>query len=200
MQTGTARVSDTHRYGLGWRDDGRNTDLGTRTVWHGGAVRGYQAMVVLLPELRRGVIVLQNVYGVFQDGELAAAGHGAARLLAGDEPMPPAGDRRYPLLLAALVAVLLVVTMLLAWGLYRLFRPALAVVGHGRLLAITVAWTVGSVMLACAAGMTLPSMADADLRLTRIYAPDVGWLLTAIVVLSLALASVRMIGGLAQFR
>ncbi|MPZ89761.1 MAG: serine hydrolase, partial [Nitriliruptorales bacterium] len=79
LQNGTARISDTHRYGLGWRDDDRNADLGTRTIWHGGAVHGYQAMVVLLPDTDRGIVVLQNIYGFFQDAQLAAAGLGAAR-------------------------------------------------------------------------------------------------------------------------
>jgi CubicO group peptidase (beta-lactamase class C family) len=200
MQTGTARISDTHHYGLGWRDDDRNADLGTRTIWHGGAVNGYQAMVVLLPDLDRGIVVLQNIYGFFQDSQLAAAGLGAARILAGGEPAPISRDLAYPLLLAGLVAGLVAVVTLLGWGIYRLLHPARVMHRRGRLVATTAGWTVGGVTLAYLVTVVLPASAGTSFRLVRLYTPDVSWLLIAVAVGALALAAARLSAGVIRLR
>jgi CubicO group peptidase (beta-lactamase class C family) len=53
-------VSVQTTYGLGWRImDYR----GRRMVSHGGAIDGYRALVVLLPEQRIGIVVLSNLGG-----------------------------------------------------------------------------------------------------------------------------------------
>ncbi|MBX9388807.1 beta-lactamase family protein, partial [Streptomonospora halotolerans] len=103
--TPQAPVSPTAAYGLGWRVDERNADLGTTTVWHGGAVSGYHAIVVLLPERERGLVLVQNAHGPFQDDLVVGTGLGAARILAGGEPAPDRGGAGYPALLAGLGAV-----------------------------------------------------------------------------------------------
>lgn len=115
LHRGTADSGGTQRYGLGWRDDTRNDDLGTRTVWHTGGAPGYHAMVVLLPGADRAVVVLQNAYGYFQAADLNAAGFGAARILAGGDPEQPPGDAPYTAFLAALAAVLTLTTAATAW-------------------------------------------------------------------------------------
>lgn len=197
MWTGGARISDTHRYGLGWRDDDRNADLGTRTIWHGGAVQGYHAMIVLLPDLDLGVVVLQNSYGYFQDADLAAAGLGAARILAGGDATTPPDDPTYLLVLSALVAVLAAVVAAIAWSLHRVRRPSR---GERRapVLVRTACWVAASLILAWLAGLAVPSAVGADLRLIPLWAPDVGWLLIAIVTAALALAGVRILDALVR--
>nr|WP_162606491.1 serine hydrolase domain-containing protein [Jiangella asiatica] len=132
LHAGTAAVSDGHDYALGWRVDDRNSDLGTTTIWHGGGAQGYQAMTVLLPELDLGLVVLQNIYGIFQDGELAGTGLEAARVLAGGTPEPVGSDPSYGVALGALGAVLLAVATALGWAIHLLLRSrAVRVSGAG---------------------------------------------------------------------
>lgn len=200
MQTGAARVSDTHRYGLGWRDDDRNADLGTRTVWHGGAVQGYQAMIVLLPDIDRGIVVLQNIYGFFQDSQLAAVGLGAARLLAGGQPGEASADSTYPLILAGLVAVLAGVVVAIAWPVYRLLRPGAHPVRRRRVLTWTAAWVLIGTALAYIAGAVLPSLTGTRLSLIPLWAPDVGWLTIAIIIASAVLAATWLASGIIRLR
>ncbi|MDT0346911.1 serine hydrolase domain-containing protein [Streptomyces litchfieldiae] len=192
---GTARISDTLRYGLGWRDDDRNADLGTRMVWHTGAAPGYFAAVVLLPELNRGIVMTQNIYGFFQDSELVGTALGAARILAGGQPEPVSGDITYPLLLAVLLAVLAGAAAVLIWSLYRMFRPSNAPRGPARILTAMACWVLGGLALAHLAVVLLPRTAGADLRLVRLWAPDVGWLLVATAVAGPAVAAARLICG-----
>ncbi len=189
MQRGAVPVGGTQRYGLGWRDDTRNADLGTRTVWHGGAAPGYQAMIVLLPDLGRGIVVLQNVYGVFQDWELAAAALGAARILAGGRPATVSADPTYPMLLAVLVVTLLACVALLGRCAYRLVRAPARPRRPGRVVAGAAAQAGGGLALALLAAVVLPGAFDASLRIARLYEPDVGLLLTAVTATALLLAA-----------
>lgn len=195
MQTGTAHINDTHSYGLGWRDDTRNADLGTRTIWHGGAVQGYQAMVLLLPDMDRGVVVLQNIYGFFQDSGLAAVGLGATRLLAGGQPAAASSDGTYAIVLTGLVAVCAALAVAIGWPIRRLFRRAAYPGSQSRTVIEMACWTLGGLALAYLAGIQLPKMVGATLRLIPLWAPDVGWLLIAISVGSIALAITRLTIG-----
>jgi CubicO group peptidase (beta-lactamase class C family) len=197
---GTARVSDTVRYGLGWREDDRNADLGTRTIWHGGASPGYQALIVLLPGIDRGIVVLQNIYGFFQDSQLVASGLGAARILAGGQPDAAPTDLTYPLLLTVLTAVLIGAVSATGLTLYRLIRPTTRPERSRRILAGTVCWTLTGLALAYLAGVLAPDAFRASLGLIRLWAPDVGWLLVAISATGLALAAVRLANGLVRLR
>ncbi|MFD3415817.1 serine hydrolase domain-containing protein [Streptomyces cyaneofuscatus] len=196
MHTGAARISDTHRYGLGWRDDDRNADLGTRTIWHGGASPGYQATIVLLPDAGRALVVMQNVYGYFQDSELVASALGAARILAGGLPRDEAGSTLYPGLLTGLTAVAAAVTSATGWAVFRLLRPAARPVRRRRTALATGAWTLLGLGVAYGAWIAVPDAFGADPRLIRLYAPDLGWLLAAIATGGFALAAVRLGCGL----
>lgn len=122
MHRGTVPVRGSQRYGLGWRDDSLD-GLGVRAVWHGGATPGYQAVVVLAPDKRLGVVVQQNVYGIHHDELLLSAGFGALRILLGAEPEPGAVAPWYGRTLAALVAVAALFVVAVVWSLVRLVRP-----------------------------------------------------------------------------
>ncbi|MEW2390012.1 serine hydrolase domain-containing protein [Streptomyces venezuelae] len=196
MHTGTARIRATHHYGLGWRDDDRNADLGTATLWHGGAAPGYQATIVLLPGTDRALVVMQNVYGYFQASQLVATALGAARILAGGEPETEAADPMYLTLLVSLTAVAALVTAATGWGAFRLLRPARRPVSRRRTWSTTAAWTLLGLALAYGAWFAAPDALGGSQRLIRLYAPDLGWLLAAITAGGLALAAVRLGCGL----
>ncbi|MDT0329440.1 serine hydrolase domain-containing protein [Nocardiopsis lambiniae] len=92
MREGVVPVpGSTQTYGLSWRE---TVLSGTEepVVFHGGATPGHAAMVVVLPERARAVVVLQNAYAVAADGDLQRIAFDLARLLV-DVPVeePAAG-------------------------------------------------------------------------------------------------------------
>ena len=90
-RTGTAPLS-SGSYGLGWREV-PVSGLEEPVVWHGGSSPGYVAIVVLLPERERAVVLQQNTYDHLRDGEIQAVGFGLAHLLTGgDSPTEPGAD------------------------------------------------------------------------------------------------------------
>ncbi|MEO3849375.1 serine hydrolase domain-containing protein [Streptomyces sp. B8F3] len=200
MHRGTADSGDTQRYGLGWRDDTRNDDLDTRTVWHTGGAPGYHAMLVLLPDADRALVVLQNAYGYFQAADLNAAGFGAARILAGGDPGPAPGDAPYTAFLALLTAVLTLTTAATAWSAYRILRPARTSRTRRRILTTAGCWTLAALTTAALAGIAAPRAFGVDLRLIRLYAPDLGWLLTLTALTACTLAAVRLTAGCLSLR
>ncbi|NED99188.1 beta-lactamase family protein [Phytoactinopolyspora halotolerans] len=200
MRTGAARVSDTIDYGLGWRVDTRNDDLGTSTVWHSGAVHGFQATLVLLPELELGIVVLQNIYGFFQDWPLVATGLHAARILAGGEPAPISADPAYAFTLSGLVAVLAVIIGAIGRPVYQVLRGRNPAGARRGLVIATACWTMGGLALAYLVGVALPDSFGASLRLIRLWAPDVGWLATGVVVGALALVVTHLTIGMLRYR
>lgn len=200
MHRGTALVGGTQKYSLGWRDDARNADLGTRTIWHSGASPGYQATVVLLPGADRAFVVMHNVHGYFQGSDLTATGLGAARILVGGQPNVPAADTSYHVILAVLVSVLALAAAEIAWSVYRLFRPASKPRSRLRLLTGTAGWTLGGIGLAWLAKGLVPLATGADQDLIRLWAPDIGWLLLAIIIAGYTLAAVRLAEGCLRLR
>ncbi|MDT0301815.1 serine hydrolase domain-containing protein [Streptomonospora wellingtoniae] len=192
MHTGQARISATHRYGLGWRADERNRDLGVSTVWHGGGVSGYQAAVVLLPERARAVVVVQNAYGGLQDAELIETGLGAARMAAGGAAPDASVDGwTYPALLAVLCAVLAAALTLVGASVRRLRRaggPA-----RRRSAVAAAAWALGGVVAAWSVAVPLPrsAMGVADLRRVALWQPDAAGLLAAVAAAALMVALLR---------
>ncbi|TDC27048.1 class A beta-lactamase-related serine hydrolase [Streptomyces sp. 8K308] len=198
--SGAARVGDTVRYGLGWRVDERNADLDTGMVWHTGASPGYFAGVVLLPELKRGVVVLGNAYGYFQDAELVGTVLGAARMLAGGQPEPVSGDFTYPLALAVLTAIVLGAAVVVLWSCYRLFRPAAGRRGRAGIVAGTASWALGGLALAHLAVAGTPQALGVGLGTIRLWAPDVGWLLVTVAAAGLAVAATRLVCGCVTLR
>ncbi|NGN65626.1 beta-lactamase family protein [Streptomyces sp. A7024] len=197
MHTGTVRIQDTHHYGLGWRDDDRNADLGTRTIWHGGAAPGYQATVVLLPEKDRALVVMQNIYGYFQAEQHVSTALGAARILAGGRPGGgESEDPMYQGLLAGLTAVAVAVTAATGWAAFRLVRPSARPVRWRRTVPATMAWVLAGLGLAYGAWFAVPESLGGSRQLIRLFTPDIGWLLAAVAIGGLALAATRLGCGL----
>ena len=72
-------------YGMGWLVD----DTGpTRVVWHDGVVPDFFAHVALLPERKRGFVLLLNADHFAMVPALGEIGHGVTALLAGRKPAP----------------------------------------------------------------------------------------------------------------
>jgi hypothetical protein len=74
------------KYGMGWYA----SNIGqTKVVWHTGMTPDFSSYMGLLPEQKRGVILLLNADHFPMDPILGWLGEGVATLLAGDQPDLP---------------------------------------------------------------------------------------------------------------
>lgn len=184
-------------YGLGWRTwqvPGGDEPM----IWHGGAAPGYQSVIALLPEQELAVVVLQNVYGPFQENMLLDAGWGIASLLAGAEPQEQDTDPGYLLVLAVLGTVVVGLLALLARCAVRWRRPAPDARPRARRALVAGAWVLGLGATA-AVLLALPGLVGVGLRQLPLWAPDAAWLLYAGLALVPVLAAARL-AVLAQHR
>ncbi|GAA1693906.1 serine hydrolase domain-containing protein [Glycomyces endophyticus] len=197
MQTGAAEVSDTIDYGLGWRVDSRNADLGTATVWHTGGAPGFSAGTILLPDFGRAVVVAQNRYSVFEDDPLIGTMLGAARILAGGEAEHPGTGPLYPSLLAVLCALLLAAALTVVMTVKRIGRPRSA--SPARTVTGAALWTAGAAATAYAAFVVLPGLAPSRAAFFGM-ALDVAWLVTAVGAAAVLAAAVRIWAAAVRLR
>jgi len=73
------------QYGMGWFVD----KIGqTKIAFHGGTLPDFGAHMALLPEQKKGVVLLFNACQHWMNPVLADLGNGVAALLAGDQPAP----------------------------------------------------------------------------------------------------------------
>lgn len=71
------------KYGMGWFVD----EIGrTKLVWHSGTLPHFGAFMALLPEQKKGVILLFNACHHWMNPVLTEVGMGVTALLAGDQP------------------------------------------------------------------------------------------------------------------
>ncbi|MCX6030975.1 MAG: serine hydrolase [Chloroflexi bacterium] len=81
------------QYGMGWFVD----KIGqTKLLWHSGTLPDFAAYMALLPEQKKGVILLFNADHHWMNPVLAEFGAGVAALLAGDQPAPVPFVRMIP--------------------------------------------------------------------------------------------------------
>lgn len=74
---------DVGKYGMGWF----GTDTGkTKIIWHGGNVPDFSSFMALLPEQKRGIVLLVNADHYGLPPVLAEVGLNATTLLAGQSP------------------------------------------------------------------------------------------------------------------
>lgn len=197
MHTGAAEMNGTIDYGLGWRVDERNADLGVTTVWHTGGTPGFSAGVILLPELDRAVVVAQNRYGYFQDGELIGTMLGAARMLAGGEPAEHGPDRLYPALLTGLCLLIAAAALMSAWTLLRLGKAPRR--SAAALIAGAASWTAAALAVAYVSFFLVPGLAPSRSAFVGM-ATDVAWLLAALGAVALLLAAARIWSAAVRLR
>lgn len=194
MATETVELTNSMDYGLGLRVHDANDDLGERTYWHGGAVNGYVANMVLLPDSGQAIVIVRNIYGLFHDGELAFDGVNVARVLAGGQPLDTPRDSSYPYILFGFSTLVLLLTALIGWSLWRFWKIPRPTERRSTLLASTICFPLLGGFLA---GMMfyIPASLGASLSLTRMWAADVGWLMTVTLALSAFIASLWVVGG-----
>jgi CubicO group peptidase (beta-lactamase class C family) len=73
------------QYGMGWFVDETGQ---TKVVWHSGTNPDFGAYVALLPEQKKGVVLLFNANHHWMSPVLSTVGEGVAALLAGGQPSP----------------------------------------------------------------------------------------------------------------
>jgi CubicO group peptidase (beta-lactamase class C family) len=73
------------QYGMGWFVDKIG---GTKLVFHGGTLPDFGSHMALLPEQRKGVVLLFNACHHWMNPVLADLGNGVAALLAGEQSAP----------------------------------------------------------------------------------------------------------------
>jgi hypothetical protein len=71
------------QYGMGWFVDEIG---GTKLVWHSGTNPDFATYMALLPEQKKGVVLLFNADHHWMDPVLSDFGAGVAALLAGQQP------------------------------------------------------------------------------------------------------------------
>jgi CubicO group peptidase (beta-lactamase class C family) len=73
------------QYGMGWYVDEIG---GTKLVWHSGTLPDFGSHMALLPEQKKGVVLLFNACHHWMNPVLADLGNGVAALLAGEQHHP----------------------------------------------------------------------------------------------------------------
>ncbi len=159
------------KYGMGWFD----TDMGrTKTYWHTGNVPDFSAYMVLLPEQKRGAVLLANAGHFGFPPILGEVGTGVAALLAGQQPAPnwlgfiPWMMRLLLLIpLLQIAGVALTLWMLSRWGSHPALTPGGLLMGLFVLLPL---------VLNLALAATLVHLQSKGLlRFMRLFMPDVAW-------------------------
>ncbi len=97
MQRGAAGVKaygiSVGQYGMGWFV----SEIGsTKFVWHSGTLPDFFAYMALLPERKRGVVLLLNTNQHWMNGVLIDFGISVTALLAGEQPAPAPVFRMMP--------------------------------------------------------------------------------------------------------
>lgn len=161
------------RYAMGWFST--DTDQ-MRFLWHGGNVADFSAYMALLPEQKRGVVLLINADHYGLPPVLAEVGWGLTSLLAGRQPGPnrlgfiPWAMRSLPLIpLLQIAGAAATLRLVHAWHRDPALRPS-----RGRLWAQHILLPL------------LPNLSLAALlvylekrgirRFMRFFTPDVAWI------------------------
>lgn len=166
------------RYGLGW-SIGELPGTGERMVWHSGATRGYQSMLILLPGKGIAVALTQNTYSEARAEQLLDAAFDAARISAGYEPGEAASPNALFYLPWAVGGLALAA---LGWVVWRLTR------GRRRW------WTAGVWAAVALAVPFVPGVSGQGWRLVWNWTPDLAWTLAALGVLAGAAAMAEAAG------
>jgi hypothetical protein len=161
------------QYGMGWFVD----EIGlTKLVWHSGTTPHFGAYIALLPEQKKGVVLLINANHHWMNPVLSDFGGSVAALLAGEQPAPVPFVGMIPwvlrglLLIPALqiVGVAASLRLLRRWRLDPERRPS---DGRKRGLAILLP-LIPNLLVA----LTLIPMLDKTRGYLMLYMPDYSWI------------------------
>jgi len=180
-------VADVSAYGLALGQYGMGWWVGkigpNKLVWHGGTLPEFGAHMALLPELKKGVVLLFNACNHWMNPVLADLGTGVAALLAGEEPTPTPFFHLVPWALRGQLLIPVLQIAGVAATLRQLRRPG---DGRGRLL---LPW-----MASLLPAITLKPLLGKRRGYLRQYMPDYSWM--AMVCGGLALVWGLVSGGL----
>ncbi len=212
--------SDIDRFGLGWSvgtlkgtakgasngtSDGTGNDNGTgeRMVWKSGSLPGYDAMVVMLPDSDRAVIVVQNAFHLLRAQEFHDAAFGVARILSGEDPESTSPDPLALLLPWATAVLAGALALCVAAPALRLLpgrRAAARARSRRRIMVNTFASAAGSLTLAALLWWVLPSALGGSIESALLWMPDAGWGAVTAVVVALVLAAERTVLAVLDLR
>lgn len=160
-------------YGMGWFCSAIG---GTKVVYHGGNVPDFSSYMALLPDQKKGVVLLINADHYGLPFVLPEVGHGVAALLAGQSPPPiRLGFLPWAMRVLLLIPLLQLAGVAATLGLLRRWRlnPARhpsATVTWGRHLLLPLTLNLSLVAL------TRYFRRQGLLPYLRLYNPDVFWI------------------------
>jgi len=159
-------------YGMGWfvEEIGR-----TKVVWHGGNVPDFSSYMALLPEQKKGVVLLVNSDHWGLPFVLPETGDGVAALLAGEQPPPirlgfiPWAMRALPLLpILQILGVAATLRSIRRWRADRAVRPTRGGMwGRHILLPLLPNLSFAAILVFL--------RSSGLLRYTHLYMPDFSW-------------------------
>jgi CubicO group peptidase (beta-lactamase class C family) len=159
------------QYGMGWFI----TDIGqTKTVWHGGNVPDFSSYMALLPEQKKGVVLLVNADHYGLPPVLAEVGLGVTALLAGQQPTPiQLGFIPWTMRALLLIPLLQIAGVIMTLRRVRRWRRNAAVrPSRGRLWAVHILPPLIPNLLVA---LTLLPMLGKMRGYLRLFNPDVSW-------------------------
>lgn len=109
------------KYGMGWFVDESEK---SKLVWHSGTTPDFGAFIALLPEQKKGLVLLFNANNHWYTPVLSDFGAGAAAILSGGQPKPIHFVGFIPWMLRALllIPIILIVDVLAALRLLRRWK------------------------------------------------------------------------------
>lgn len=185
--------SDADRFGLGW-SVGTLEGTNERMVWKSGSLPGHDAMVVMLPDRDRAVIVLQNAFHLLRAQEFHDAAFGAARILSGAPPERTSADPLafvLPWAMAALAGGLALGLVAPALRLLPRRREASRARSRRRIVLNTGVSVAALLTSAALLWWVLPAALGGSIDSALLWLPDVGWAAVGVVAVALALAVER---------
>lgn len=194
--------SDVDRFGLGW-SVGTLEGTNERMVWKSGSLPGHDAMIVMLPDSDRAVIVLQNAFHLLRAQEFHDAAIGTAQLLSGADPRSTSTDPLATLLPWTVVVLAGLLALCVAAPALRFLatrRAAAQARSRRRIVLNTLASVAGSLALAALLWWVLPSAFGGSIDSALLWLPDVGWAVVGVVALALVLAVERLVLGVVDLR
>jgi hypothetical protein len=193
-----ARKADTS-YGMGWFV-GPVNDI--PAIYHQGETMNFHANVVLIPQSRKGVVVLMNAENsldLFINGRMGTIADGVTSLLEGREPPSPPSNVAIFIVYAALFALL----VLQARGIAK----SVVALRHGRIRRGRIGpwWRVGlslvvSLLWALFVLVLLPKQLGLPLSVLADGFPDLVYLLLASALVALGWAVVKAVWTYAALR
>ena len=179
-------------YGMGWFVGPVN---GIPAVHHQGETFNFHSNLVLIPESRRGVVVLMNAENsldLFTSGRMGTIADGVSSLLEGREPPSPPSNLPTFIVYAALFALLVLQARGIARSFVALRRGSIR---RGRIgpwwriglsLVLSLIWALFVVLL-------LPKQLGPSLLVLATGFPDLAYLLLASALVAVAWAVVKAV-------